>query len=333
MSRNPTAVIAILFLTTLVAAAQTPAPARQTPAAEPGATTQRTPATPAALAKPSTPPKTPWGDPDLQGTWTSDDFIGTPLQRPVAAGERLIATEEEIAQRKANIDRANQNVNTETVAPGARVGTGPPGHWGEFARNPSTQTSLIVEPPDGRIPALTPEGQKRQAAAQAQRPQSQSGNATYENFSFYIRCITRGPAGSILPVIYGNGQQIVQAPGYVAILSEMVHEARIIPLDGRPHVGSDIKTYMGDSRGRWEGSTLVVETTNILPNTTGIGLNGGGTPLSDVARLTERFTRVAPNVISYELLVNDEKTWTSPWKIAISSDAGTRLPEFRVRLP
>jgi hypothetical protein len=172
---------------------------------------------------------------------------------------------------------------------------------------------LIVDPPDGRIPALTPEAQSRRQGIGATNDNPRP--ASWEDFSFYIRCITRGVAGSILPVIYGNGAQIVQSPGYVMILHEMVHEARVIPLTAKPHVGSAVRSYMGDSRGRWEGNTLVVETTNFLPGKTGIGLNGGGTPTSDALTLTERFTRVDASTMQYELTVDDPKTYVRPWKV------------------
>jgi hypothetical protein len=265
-----------------------------------------------------TAPQTPWGDPDLQGIYTSDDYIGVPIQRPTQFGNRLYLTEEEIAERERQIERRSETDSREFAASDARVGTGPPGHWAEGARRPARQTSLIVDPADGRMPPLTPDGEKRQAQAAATRffDPGERIVESWENFTFYIRCITRGVAGSILPVIYGNGTQIVQAPGYVAIVQEMVHEARIIPLDGRSHTGPAIRSYMGDSRGRWEGQTLVVETINVLPNTTGIGLNGGGTPTSDVFRLTERFTRVAPDTIQYEMTIDDPKTYTRPWTLA-----------------
>jgi hypothetical protein len=134
----------------------------------------------------------------------------------------------------------------------------------------------------------------------------------------------------MLPVPYGNGTEIVQSPGYVAILNEMVHEARIIPLNKVPHAGSNIRTYMGDSRGRWEGNTLVVETTNFLGGMTGLGGNGGGTPLSDALRLVERFTRIDAGTINYEITVVDEKTYTRPIKIAfpIRQEPGYRLFEY-----
>ena len=261
-----------------------------------------------------TPPKTPWGDPDLQGTWTSDDYIGVPLQRNPQFGTRLLATDEEIAQSEARLKNQARNDRQEFAAPDGRVTTNPPSHWGERPRRPPKQTSLIVDPPDGRIPALTPEAQGRRQGIGAGNDNPHP--ASWEDFSYYIRCITRGVAGSILPVIYGNGAQIVQSPGYVMILHEMVHEARVIPLTPRPHVGSSIRGYMGDSRGHWEGNSLVVETTNFLPGKTGVGLNGGGTPTSDALTLTERFTPVDARVVQYELTVDDPTTYVRPWKVS-----------------
>jgi len=268
----------------------------------------------APAAKSWTPSKTPWGDPDLQGTWTSDDCIGTPLNRPANLGEKLYYTEPELAQRQGQLEKQHQNDLTETVAPDQRVGTGPPAHWGERARRPCKQTSLVVDPPNGRTPDLLPEAKTRRIPEGAgnNNPKADS----WEDFSWYIRCITRGVTGSIFPVIYGNGQQIVQAPGYVTILQEMVHEARVIPLDGRPHASPNIRSYMGDPRGHWEGNTLVVETTNFLGNRTGIGGNGGGTPTSDALKLTERYTPVGPNEIRYEVTIDDPKTFASPFKVA-----------------
>jgi hypothetical protein len=261
-----------------------------------------------------TPPKTPWGDPDLQGTWTSDDYIGVPLQRNPQYGNRLYLTDQEIAENETRLRAQAQSDSQEFASADARITTGPGGGLVDRGRRPPRQTSLIVDPPDGRMPAITADAMTRRQGIGAGNPNPNP--ASWEDFSYYIRCITRGVAGSILPVIYGNGAQIVQAPGYVMILHEMVHEARVVPLDGRAHVGSSIRTYMGDSRGRWDGNTLVVETTNFLHGKTGIGLNGGGTPTSDALTLTERFTRIEPNVIQYELGVDDPKTFVRPWKIA-----------------
>jgi hypothetical protein len=271
------------------------------------------PQRPAPAAKSWTAPKTPWGDPDLQGTWTGDDCIGTPTNRPANFGDRAYYTEQELAQRQTQLNTQLKNDLVETVAPDARVGTGPPGHWGERARRPCKQTSLVVDPPNGRTPDLLPEARLRPVGdgAGVNNPKAES----WEDFTYYIRCITRGVTGSILPVIYGNGQQIVQGPGYVMIMQEMVHEARVIPLDGRPHASANIRTYMGDPRGHWEGGTLVVETTNFLGNKTGIGGNGNGTPTSDALKLTERYTRVGANEIRYEVTVDDPKTYVKPFTI------------------
>lgn len=261
-----------------------------------------------------TQPKTPWGDPDLQGTWTSDDCIGTPMQRPANLGDKLYLTEEDLTKRQDQLAKQHQTDLQETVAENQRVGTGPPAHWGERARRPCKQTSLIVDPPNGRMPDLLPEAKTRPVPEGAgnNNPKADS----WEDFSWYIRCISRGVTGSIFPVIYGNGQQIVQAPGYVTILQEMVHEARVIPTDGRPHESQNIRSYMGDARGHWEGNTLVVETTNFLGNRTGIGLNGGGTPTSEALKLTERYTRVGANEMRYEVTIDDPQTYVKPFKVA-----------------
>src|SRR5438876_6520676 len=266
-----------------------------------------------AASKDWTAPKTPWGDPDLQGTWTSDDCIGTPMSRPANLGDKLYFTEEELAQKESALARQAANDKQEFIGDNARAGVNPPGHWGERARRPCKQTSLVVDPPNGRVPDVLPEARTRPIPEGAgnNNPKADS----WEDFSYYIRCISRGVTGSIFPVIYGNGQQIVQAPGYVTILQEMVHEARVIPMDGRPHASSNIRSYMGDPRGHWEGNTLVVETTNFIGNRTGIGGNGNGTPTSDALKLTERYTRIGPAEIRYEVTIDDPKTFVSSFKV------------------
>jgi len=298
--------------------------------------------------------KTPWGDPDLQGTWTSDDTWGVPFERPKNFGTRATLTEDELKARektvshseefienggdthspaKAQIDAAAKGEAPPAPPPG-RFGRGVdaqpvPGHWGEFARRASHQTSQIVDPPDGRLPALTPEAQAKLDAKNKLRRDPVP--ASYENWSWYDRCISRGVAGSILPVVYGNGLEIVQTPGYVAIRYEMVHDVRIIPTDGRPHLSSNIRSFMGDAVGHWEGKTLVVETTNFLGDRMAVGVNGdGGPPYSDALKLTERFTRVSGNTINYELTVDDPKTYTATWKVAfpITHEPGYQLFEY-----
>ena len=268
----------------------------------------------APAAKGYVTPKTPWGDPDIQGTWTSDDCIGTPMNRPANLGNKASYTEQELAQREGQLARQAAADSQEFAPSDARVGTGPPSHWAERARRPCKQTSLVVDPPNGRTPDMLPEARSRHVPEGAgnNNPKADS----WEDFSYYIRCISRGVTGSILPVIYGNGQQIVQGKGYVMILQEMVHEARVIPLGNRPHESSSIRSYMGDARGHWDGNTLVVETTNFLNGKNGIGLNGGGTPTTDALKLTERYTRTDPNTLQYEVTVDDPKTYVQPFKVA-----------------
>ncbi len=264
----------------------------------------------AKSAKGYTAPKTAWGDPDLQGQWPATANI--PMQRPANLGERSTLTPEELKQRQSQAAQAAEGDGEEFASSETAVSINPPGYWVERGK-PHAQASLVVDPPNGRIPALTPEGQ---AYAKSLRNGLGPGSHfpekvdTYEDFDFYSRCITRGLVSSMLPTLYNFGNEIVQAPGVVVIRNEMIHETRVIPLDGRPHVGKALKTYIGDSRGHWEGDTLVVETTN-LNNKTG---TGGGF-FSDAAVLTEKFRRIAKDELSYDLTVNDPKTWTKPFTI------------------
>src|SRR5215471_19553223 len=242
-----------------------------------------------------TPPKTSWGDPDIQGQWPATANI--PLQRPANLGNRAVLTDEEVAQREAQAKRTSESDSEEFVSSSSSVTINPPSYWVEHG-SVNRQASLIVDPPNGRTPPLTPAGQ---AFVKSLRGGLGPGSHfpekvdTWEDFDIYSRCITRGLVSSMLPTLYNFGNQIIQAPGLVVIRNEMIHESRIIPLDGRPHVGKEVQTYMGDSRGHWEGNTLVVETTNFNNK---IGTGGGF--FSDAARLTERFTRVAQDELSYE---------------------------------
>lgn len=319
-----------------------------------GAMAAETAKSPAKSEAASADAKTPWGDPDIQGTWTSDDTWGVPFERPKEFGTRATLTEDELKTRQKAVSNSEEFVETgganhspakaqleakekgEAAPPppqgrfGRGVDSAPvPGHWGEFARRPSHQTSQIVDPPDGRLPPLTPEAQAKLDAKMKLRREPIP--ASYTNWSYYDRCITRGVAGSILPVIYGNGLEIVQTPGYVAIRYEMVHDVRIIPTDGRAHLSSNIRSYMGDAVGHWEGKTLVVETTNLLGDRMAVGVNGdGGAPYSEDMKLTERFTRVSGNTINYEMIVDDPKTYTAKWKVAfpITHEPGYQLFEY-----
>jgi hypothetical protein len=285
----------------------------------------------ASAAEAWTPPKTPWGDPDLQGIYTSDDYIDTPLERPARFGDRLYFTEEELAEAAAKLAKQTEGILRGTIRQGPLGGDREFLVNGERPRQPARQTSLIVDPPNGRMPPLTPEGRKRQSHMKLSTRNWQTPAASWLDFDFYIRCISRGLAGSMLPSSYDNGTQIVQAPGFVTILNEKIHEARVIPLDQRPDVGASIRGYLGDSRGHWEGNTLVVESTNFLDDTTSIGRNGSNAvATSDALRLVERFTRVDPDTIQYELTVDDPKIFTAPWTIAFQTrqERGYELFEY-----
>jgi len=261
-------------------------------------------------------PRTPWGDPDLQGVWSSDDTNGIPRERPQDLGTRLYQTDQEFAARakqvKDGIQRAENAVGS---------------FRGDFARRAFRQTSIIVDPPDGRMPALTAFAETRRAP----RDRGTFGNGpfnTTEDFTLYDRCITRGIIGSVLRVPYGNGNRIVQAPGMVAISYEMIHDTRVMYTDGRPHIGQAIRQYLGDSRARWVGDELVVETTN-LTDKTSIGGNGNGLRHSDKMTITERFKRVADDVIQYQFTVDDPVTYAKAFTMSMPLtplDGGVLLP-------
>jgi hypothetical protein len=259
-----------------------------------------------------TPPKTPWGDPDLQGEWPA--YANIPMQRPASFGTRAFLTDEEFAQRAKTAQKQTEDDNEEFVPASGKVSVtiNPPGYWVEHGK-PDHQASLIVDPPNGRTPPMTPAGQ---AFVKSLRGGLGPGSHfpdkvdSWEDFDFYSRCITRGLVSSMLPTLYNFGNQIMQAPGFVVIRNEMIHETRVIPTDGRPHAPKGVTSYMGDSRGHWEGNTFVVETTNFNDRT-----GAGGAYFSDAAVLTEKFTRTGPEDLSYDLTVNDPKTWTKPWTL------------------
>ncbi len=255
-------------------------------------------------------PRMPWGDPDLQGVWSSDDTAGIPLSRPQQFANRLYMTDEEYANRQKQVDRG---IEAAENAEGS--------FRGDFARRAFHQTSLVIDPPDGRMPAVTAQAKLRAAP----RDRGTFGDGPFnstEDFTLYDRCITRGVVGSVLRVIYGNGNRIVQGPGMVAISYEMIHDTRVFYTDGRPHINQAIRQYLGDSRARWDGDMLVVETTN-LTDKTSIGLNGNGLRHSDRMKITERFKRVAPDVIQYQVTVDDPVTYEKPFTISMPGRRST----------
>jgi hypothetical protein len=296
-------------------------------------------------AAPWTAPRTAWGDPDLQGLWPGTAMMGVPLERPLQLGEKLLLSDEELAARAEQARRQAEADNEEFVAPAPTpaevltgAGSGPPGHWGERGQ-PQRQTSLIVDPLNGRLPEMTAEGQKRTAAIPASLYYDNSGVGVFngpEDLSVYDRCITRGVIGSMVAIGYNAGNQIVQGPGWVGLRNEMIHEARVIPVipiggpaDRHPRLSPTIRQYMGDSRGHWDGATLVVDTTN-FNGKTGIGANGRAIYHSDALHVVERFTRVDADTITYEATIDDPKTWTRPFTIAfpLKRDPGYGMFEY-----
>jgi hypothetical protein len=274
-----------------------------------------------------TPPKTPWGEPDLQGTWSSDDATfgvsrggrggrGAAAGAAPAAPQGLYLNDEQWAARQKQIQDGivrGENDATSTFR-------------NDFARRAFRQTSYVVDPPTGIMPQALPEARKRAAP----RDRGTFGDGpfdSYLDFTLYDRCITRGIYGSLARVIYGNGNRIVQGPGIVAISYEMIHDTRVIYTDGRPHPGN-IRQYLGTSRGRWEGDTLVVDTIN-LTDQTSIGLNGNGLRHSDQMKMTEKIRRVADDIVQYQLTVDDPVTYPTPFTISIPLtplDGGVLLP-------
>jgi hypothetical protein len=267
----------------------------------------------AAAGKKWTAPRTPWGDPDLRGVFANNDEYTTPLERPDRfAGRRLedIKGQELVAVRRAQLQ------GVVDALPGGRV-RGPDGWWVENLNvEKGGQAWLVIDPPDGKIPALTPEGQRRAQAAGRVRSSFVGGPFDGpEDFSLLDRCISRSVPGSMIPVMYGNVYQIAQTPGVVVITYEIIHEARIIPLDGRPHVGRAIRQHMGDARGHWEGDSLVVETTNFTNVAAYRGANAA------TLRVVERFTRAAADRIAWTATIDDPATWTTPWTLGMSLTA------------
>jgi len=272
----------------------------------------------ASGAAASVPMRTPWGDPDLQGIWTTDDEVRVPIERPKDLGTRTELTEKEMADRLREAERrAKDDKKERRELAEDQTGDGPE-HWYEQGRAISRRTSVIIDPPDGRLPPLTPEGQKRLADQQSRGSFAKRLWAGPEELDLRDRCITRGVPNTWFTSAYNNGFQIVQSPGYVAILHERLHEARIIPVDGRPHIPSDLTQWIGDPRGRWEGETLVVEITNFSNKSEFRGAGGN-------LKVVERITRVDADTVKVEFTVNDPTTWTKPWTAMLT---GKRDPNY-----
>ena len=270
-----------------------------------------------------TPPRTADGRPDLEGVWENNS--ATPLERPRQLADKPRLTDEELATLKR---RAAERFNPEADAVFGDAlylellndtpTTPRLGATGTYSQNwlPDRyfehRTSLVVDPPDGRVPAMRPEAVKERAAAAAARQQRRAASA--QDMSLMDRCVNYGVPE--LFAAYMSVYRIVQTPQHVVILMEKIHDARVIPLDGRPHVSGAIRHYMGDARGRWDGDTLVVETTNFHPN--GNPMGGLFNRASHHLTLTERFRRVGPDALEYTFTVDDPATWDRPWTAVIT---------------
>jgi hypothetical protein len=294
-------VIALASLTPLRVTAQTESASKTTAAMA------------APAAKTWTPPRTADGQPDLQGIWSNATL--TPLERPRDLGDKQFFTEKEAAGYEKKILEHNNADRRDTHNAEADIALAYNDFWYDRGTKivPTRRTSLIVDPPDGRIPALTPEAQKREAT-RAEALRGRGPADSWEDRNLAERCLSRGAPK--LPGGYNNNFMILQGPGYVAILQEMIHEVRVISLDGRPHIPQNMRQWLGDSRGHWEGNTLVVDTTNFRDEVRSnlyycCGIAGAN------LHLVERFTRVDNDTIDYQYTVDDPTTYARPWTVAL----------------
>lgn len=283
---------AAVFLTTPGLSGQGPAsPSRRDVKRPPAPSTRTTVA------------RTPWGDPDLQGVWTNTTT--TPLERLPEAGDKAVLSDEERAQVA---QRVFERVDQDKPRPGTVV------PYNEFWYERGTlnnRTSLIVDPPNGKLPAFTPSGQTRWDAVQAIRREGRADS--WLDRGAYDRCITRGVPGAMMPGFYNHNYHVLQSPGYVAIVVEMIHDVRIVPLDGRPHLSPSVRQWLGDSRGHWEGDTLVVETTNVNDK---VFERGAAYGFGSDMKMVERFTRMGPTRLDYAFTIEAPSTFTAPWTVS-----------------
>jgi len=285
------------------------------------------------MAKDFTPPTTPWGDPDISGMFDTSPEANTPMERPDQwAGRRM----EDITPAELAADIVERQQRAVEAAPFAGGGEPEEGiaiavpiHWFDNLGAVNARAWWVIEPSEGKIPAVTPEVAARQAAAAAAQaaerktPGFRPGGRRdhYTQRSAAERCITFGVPWRT-PGIYGNAHHILQTPGYVVFRSEMIHEARLIPLDGRPHPHQSIRTHFGDSRGYWDGQSLVVETTNIHPDVNVRGASGRA------LRIVERFTRIAPTTVEWTVTLDDATTWVRPWTYSYPMTINDAKPIF-----
>jgi hypothetical protein len=258
-------------------------------------------------------PRTPWGDPDIQGIWNNVTL--TPLERPAEFKDKATLTPREAAdyeRRVASRQAENEATPVQEQSRGSRVGYSPTIWFETGHKLTDYRTSMLLKPEDGKLPPLTPEAQKIAAALAERRKQSPADIP--EDLGTYTRCITRGLPGGMMPGFYNHNYEIVQTQGYIAIMVEMIHDLRIIPMGERPHAPAAVKQWLGDSRGRWDGSSLVVETTNLRDVE---GRSAGGFGTTERGRVIERFTRLGPDTMDYQVTVDDPGWYTAPWTASI----------------
>ena len=273
-------------------------------------------------------PRTAWGAPDLHGDYTNKDEANTPLERPPQLSGKDAAAFSEADLAQLARERAALAARIAGGIGGAETGAGPT-HWYDHLAAKGSRPWFVIDPPDGTLPAMTPQAQRREAAiALLNDARNGEGRAdSPDDRSLYDRCITRGLPGSMMPAIYGNAYEIVQTPDTIAIRYEMIHETRIVPLDGRPHVGAAVHQLLGDARGRFDGDTLVVETTNFTSRTH-FGYNNRYN--SEKQKIVERFTPIAPGKLNWAVTINDPEVWTRPWTFAmtLTKDDSQRVFEY-----
>jgi hypothetical protein len=265
------------------------------------------------------PAKTPWGDPDIAGDYNNSDESGIPFERPDEFKGRKMEdiTPAELAKI---VEQRQEQTIERTPGLSEFPGATSPMHWFENYYASNSRAWMVTAPEDGKVPPQTAEAQQRARA----RPQARAGRGpadSWEDRSLYDRCITRGIPGSMMPAIYGNSYHIQQGPGFVTITYEMVHDTRVIPLDGRKHLDSSIRQYVGDARGHWEGNTLVVETTNFTDKTPYRGS-------SEQLKLIERFTPLGPDTVEWAVSFEDPHTWARPWTFAMNLTRDATQPPF-----
>lgn len=267
-------------------------------------------------AEPAWLERTSWGDPDLEGEWTSEGEWGVPFERPPELGTRRFLTDEEYAQRLEGVRARDERdlAPVDVFSANVEGRNAPIPHWREYSTD-SRRTSLVVDPPDGRLPPRTPQSAPYPVPQRCGSLARGEPCDSYQDYNLGVRCIVHGGGlpDAMFPAVYNANLRIVQSPGYVVITYELIHDTRIVPIgDDRPRLSPAIRTYMGDARGHWDGNTLVVETSNLKATTRGA---------SPALRLVERFTRTSETSMDYEVTFVDPATWTAPWTAAVDLKA------------